>query len=290
MHKITYLKLLTVAFIWGGTFITTRIAAQVMGPFEGAFLRFLFAAAGLLLVTFVFTPSSSRPKFKRENLWLTVGLAFSGIIAYNFFFFNALRLVPASRASLLVALNPVIILFTSAFIYKEPLRWTKIVGALLALAGAATVISRGNISQLFTGLGTGEYYAMGCPITWAIYTILNRQLAGRQTALESTFFSCLIGIIGLLPLALWEGFDLSAITLEAWLSLAYLGIMGTTLGFVWYADGISQIGATRTAIFNNLVPVFGVLLSVLLLNEQIGWPVFAGGALVVAGVAFINFL
>ncbi len=83
---------------------------------------------------------------------------------------------------------------------------------------------------------------------------------------------------------------MSAITLEAWLSLAYLGIMGTTLGFVWYADGISQIGATRTAIFNNLVPVFGVLLSVLLLNEQIGWPVFAGGALVVAGVAFINFL
>ncbi|MEZ4942125.1 MAG: DMT family transporter [Saprospiraceae bacterium] len=75
---------------------------------------------------------------------------------------------------------------------------------------------------------------------------------------------------------------------EVWVALAYLGLMGTVLGFIWYTEGIRAIGTTRTAIFNNLVPVFGVLLSVLLLKETVSWVVLLGGLLVVLGVAVIN--
>lgn len=284
-----YGKLLLVACVWGGTFIATRIAAQVMGPFEGAFWRFLFATIGLLSV--VWLTKTKLPKMDRRTLRYNILLALSGIIIYNFFFFSALKLIPASRASLLVSLNPTIILFASAFMFGEPLKPAKIMGGLLSLFGAVVVITRGELSHVFDHFGPGEWLALGCPTFWAVYTLLNRKIAFAQEPLVTTTYSCLLGMAGLLPLAFWEGMHpISEVPFQVWGALIFLGLLGTVLGFVWYAEGIRAIGAARTAIFNNLVPVFGVLFSVLLLNEQIDASVLVGGALVVTGVAVINLL
>jgi drug/metabolite transporter (DMT)-like permease len=71
--------------------------------------------------------------------------------------------------------------------------------------------------------------------------------------------------------------------------LAYLGLAGTVLGFVWYAEGIETVGIVKTSIFNNLVPVFGVLLSVVILKEEVSLSVLLGGLLVLLGIALVNF-
>ncbi len=284
-----YVKLLLVACVWGGTFIATRMAAQVMGPFEGAFWRFLFATFGLLGV--VRLTKTKLPGMNRRTLRYNTLLALSGIIVYNFFFFSALKLIPASRASLLVALNPTIILFASVFMFGEPLKPSKVFGGLLSLFGAIVVITRGELSHVFDHFGKGEWLALGCPVSWAVYTLLNRKISSAQSPLITTTYSCLLGMVGLFPLAFWEGMHpISAVPLQIWVALVFLGLLGTVLGFVWYAEGIRAIGAARTAIFNNLVPVFGVLFSVLLLHEQIDASVLAGGTLVVMGVAVINLL
>ena len=60
------------------------------------------------------------------------------------------------------------------------------------------------------------------------------------------------------------------------------------LGFIWYYEGVKAIGASRTAVFNNLVPVFGVSLAALLLGEQVLASMVAGGVLVAAGVTLTN--
>ncbi|MBL7791466.1 MAG: DMT family transporter [Saprospiraceae bacterium] len=281
-----YLKLLAVACVWGGTFIATRMAALVVGPFEGAFWRFLFATMGLLGV--VALTNTKLPRLTPVQWRYHILLALSGIVVYNFFFFSALKLIPASRASLLVSLNPTIILFSSAFLFGEPLKFTKILGGLLSLFGAVVVIARGDLAHIFDHFGQGELLALGCPTSWAVYTILQRKMSFSISPLASTTYTCLLAMAGLLPLALYEGFHASAIPLNVWAALAFLGLLGTVLGFVWYAEGIQTIGATRTSIFNNLVPVFGVLFSVLLLHESINGAVIVGGALVVAGVALIQ--
>lgn len=284
--KTIYIKLLLVAFVWGGTFIATRIAAQYLAPFAGAFLRFSFASIGLLAVVWSSKKPLPRPEPALIRYYVILSLA--GIIGYNFFFFNALKILPASRASLLVALNPVMVLFATALVFGEKLRWTQVAGGLLSLCGAIVVIARGSLGLLFEHFGWGEALALGCPATWTVYTLVSRKVPAGQTPLITTTFVCLIGTVGLLPLALWEGLPLATLPAEVWIALLYLGLLGTVLGFVWYAEGIQKIGTSRTAIFNNLVPVFGVLLSVLLLHESVHWSVAAGGVLVVAGVALIN--
>ena len=82
--------------------------------------------------------------------------------------------------------------------------------------------------------------------------------------------------------------DWSKFTWQVWASIFYLGVFGTVIGFVWYYEGVKAIGPSRTAIFNNLVPVCGILLAALLLREPILISMVAGGTLAIIGVTLTN--
>jgi drug/metabolite transporter (DMT)-like permease len=71
-------------------------------------------------------------------------------------------------------------------------------------------------------------------------------------------------------------------------ALLYLGVLGTALAFVWYYISIKKLGTAITSIFTNLVPVFGVLISVLLLGEPLLVSMLVGGAVAVAGVMMVS--
>jgi drug/metabolite transporter (DMT)-like permease len=73
-----------------------------------------------------------------------------------------------------------------------------------------------------------------------------------------------------------------------WTSIIYLGAFGTVIGFVWYYEGVKAIGPSRTAVFNNLVPAFGIVLAAVLLGEPILISMVAGGVLAVIGVTLTN--
>jgi len=91
-------------------------------------------------------------------------------------------------------------------------------------------------------------------------------------------------------LALYSGSlgEIVAIPAGGWLSIGYLGIFGTVLGFLWYFEGIQQIGASRAAIFINFVPINGVLLATLILAEPLTSALLLGGVLVVSGSWLTN--
>jgi len=72
------------------------------------------------------------------------------------------------------------------------------------------------------------------------------------------------------------------------LSVLYLGVLGTSVAFVWYYQAVQRLGAARTVIFNNLVPVFGASFGVLLLGEPLLPSMLLGGAVAIAGVMLVT--
>jgi drug/metabolite transporter (DMT)-like permease len=78
------------------------------------------------------------------------------------------------------------------------------------------------------------------------------------------------------------------VSLRAWAAIAYIAIFGTAIGLVLFYDGVRRIGAARTSVFINLVPVFAVALGVLLLDEPLELSMIAGGALVIGGIFLLN--
>ena len=283
-----YLKLVGVAAIWGGTFVAGRIASAEMAAATAALWRYVLACA--VLVVAAFALERGLPRLSARQ-WLGVTLlGATGVAAYNLCFMWGLKTVPAGRASLIVALNPAATLAGAALLFGERLTRRTVTGILIALAGAAIVIGRGDpLALLRGGLGAGELTILGCVASWSAFTLIAKRLMAGLSPLAITVYASLTGTLMLAVAALVDGAPLvPSASPAAWLALAFLGAFGTAVAFVWYNDGVRRLGAARAPVFINLVPVFAVALGALVLGERIDASMLAGGALVLAGVYTLN--
>jgi drug/metabolite transporter (DMT)-like permease len=285
----TYLKLLAVAFFWGGTFVAGRSLAGDAHPVSAAFFRFAIASICLLLA--VCKVEGRLPKLNVRQGLAVAALGLTGVFAYNLFFFNGLTLIGAGRAALIIALNPVAITLCSALIYRERLPMSRIVGIPLSVVGALVVITRGHPLMILSGgIGRGELLISGCVLSWTLYSIIGKTAMRGLSPLAAVCWSSIVGTFLLLIPALFYGSFAEALHFPwpVWLSIGYLGLFGTVVGFLWYFEGIQTIGPSRAAVFINFVPVSGVLLATLLLGEPLDISLLGGGFLVVLGAYLAN--
>jgi len=280
----TYLKLFLMAVIWGGTFIAGRRLALEVGPYSGAFLRFLIASTCLLALTLKIEGKMPRPR-KGQLLALFL-MGMTGVFLYNVLFLKGLKLIEAGRASIIIANNPIFIAVMSALIFRDRLNGLKVVGILISVTGAVIVITRGELSAgLEGGFGWGELFIFGCVASWVAYSLLGKSVMSELSPLVAVTYSSVIGAVCLLPPAITEGlWDTGSYSLAAWVSVFYLGFFGTVLGFVWYYEGIKRIGPVRAGLFINFVPVSAVFLAFLIMDEPLTVSLLIGAVLVSSGV------
>lgn len=290
--RSVYLTLAAVTMMWGGTFVAGRFLAGSLSPLFAASLRFLLASVALLGFVWVARIPLARPT-PRQWLQLTL-LGFFGIFFYNLCFFYGLQYINASRASLIVALNPAVIGLASWLLFKERLGRVKVAGIALCIGGASLVIVSRNPQLLAVtpNAWIGDLLILGCVAGWGIYSLCSRELNQALGPLRTVTFSVLIGCVMLLVLATLRG-EMSAAALlnldtPQWLSLIYLGVFGSALAYIGYYDGIRKIGATRSGVFIALNPLTAVLLGALLLGERLTLTLCLGGALVLAGIYLCN--
>lgn len=285
---LVYAKLVVVAAIWGGTFIAGRIAAPAMGAPAASLWRYIVASAGLVVAAALLERGVPR---LTPRQWLGVALlGATGVMAYNLFFMAGLQRIPAGRASLITALNPAATLLGAALFLHEHLTPRKIAAIALALAGAAIVIGHGDpFALLAAGMGAGEAFIFGAVLSWAAFTLVAKRLMRGLSPLAVTTYASLTGTLMLAAAAQVDGTPwLPDAPLRAWLAIAFLGVFGTAVAFVWYNDGVRRLGPARAAVFINFVPVAAVALGWLLLGERVEASMLAGGALVLAGVYALN--
>jgi drug/metabolite transporter (DMT)-like permease len=227
------------------------------------------------------------PRLERQQILPVVLLGLTGVLAYNVFFFNGLKLITAGRASVIIANNPILISLLSALFFKEILSPTKVLGILISVAGAVIAISGGDPLALFAGgMGIGDLYIIGCVLSWSAYTLIGKRVMRHLSPLAAVSHSAAVGVLALLIPACMEGMPAAVpgYSLSDWGNLAYLGFFGTVLGFVWYYEGIRVIGPSRASLFINFVPISAICLAHLILKEPLTVSLLLGGTLVITGV------
>ena len=281
--------MLLTAFFWGGTFVAGRDVALHMAPFTASFLRFLIASALLWVLIKKF--EGGLPRLARGQ-WVSVALlGLIGIFGYNALFFTGLRTVPAGRAAVIVAMNPVLIALGAALFFGERLTRRRVLGVVVSASGAIVAISHGRPWTLFSeGVSWGDAAILGCVVTWATYSLLGRYSMKSMSPHAAVTYSCLVGTALLLPAALAEGLldRLPGFPLLAWIDVAYLGACGTVLGFTWYYEGVKTLGPGRASVFINFVPLFAILAGYVLLSEPVHPTLLFGAALVCSGAYVTN--
>ena len=285
----TYAKLLLTSVFWGGAFVAGRHVAQNMGPFTIAFLR--FAIASILLLALTWRREGRLPRLTRAHLLAVLLLGATGIYAYNAMFFRGLRLIEASRASLIIATTPAFIALASAVFFRERLGVLRISGIIVSIVGALIVISRGQLgAAAVTGFGSGELLILACVLSWVAYSLIGKVVMRTLSPLVAVSYSVAAGSVALLISACFEGLgeNLSRAGFLDWVAIVYMAVFATVIGFVWFYEGVKHIGTTRAGLFINFVPVFAVSLAFLVLREPVTASLGVGGLLVLAGVYLTN--
>jgi drug/metabolite transporter (DMT)-like permease len=156
------------------------------------------------------------------------------------------------------------------------------------------VITRGDLisglTDISQSIGLGELMMLGAVLSWVTYTLISRKALETLSPVIATTYGTLwgflflsIGAVGELGNVEWTSLDW-----RVWASVIYMGAFGTVVAFIWYYQGIKVIGPSRTAVFTNLVPAFGVLFSVLLLGEPVLMSMVFGGIVAALGVSLVN--
>lgn len=284
-----YAKLIAVTAMWGGTFTAGRIVSSNMPPLTGAAMRFWIAVIGLIALMLL--TKSRFVKLTKTEILGTAALGFTGIFLYNLGFFYVLKELPAGRTSLLVSLNPIVTLLGAVLLMGEKLTVMRMVGVLLAFGGVFVVLSRGDPASLLgTAIGTGELIMFGAVCSWAAYSLIGKKMLNTLSPLVATTYAASWGALFLTIAAIlfWQPLPASAQSWPVAASLIFLGLFGTVVAFIWYYEGIKAIGASKAAVFNNLVPVFGVLQAALFLGEPILISMVIGGLITISGVVLAN--
>lgn len=291
-NALLYFRLSMVACFWGGTFVAGRLVATELPPLIAAIAR--FGLASMALFYLVWKTEGGLPRLTWRQSLLMGLLGLTGVCLYNLFFFAALTEMPASRTALFVAFNPIAVALAGGFIARRLLPIGQAIGISVALLGAVIVIGGGDFADLMTDVqksfGNGELYMLGAVLSWTAYTLLGRKALGNMSPLAATTWAAMFGFLFLaVGLLFAVPMQLPQIpTVTCVLAVIYLAIGGTVVPFVWYYQGVRRLGPERTAVFTNLVPVFGVALGAAILREPVEVSMLIGGALVIAGVSLTN--
>lgn len=278
----TDMLVLCVVVIWAATFSVVKVGLREISPLAFAAVR--FSGAALLLLVWVWV-AEGRPIIKREDwFWVfLVGLTAVGV--YQVFFTLGLHYTTATNSSLILATVPAWTAMFAAGSRQERIARLQIVGILLSFGGVAmTVWGTGGRVALTWENVRGDVLTLIAAALTASSGVISKRPLRRYSALRVMSVAMVCGSLFLVLLA-WPEMraqQWACVSLTGWLSLAFTTVLGAGIAFVIWFKSIGEIGASRTAIYNNLIPPVAIVIAFTTLGERLA-PLQALGAVVVLG-------
>lgn len=279
-----YILLILTMLAWSGNTVASRLAVGEISPMVLTAGRWGVVVA----VMGIFTRKAVRAGLPilRAQWKAALLMGALGFTSFNALFYLAAHHTTAVNMAILQGSLPALVMLGALAIHRTPVRAGQAVGIMVTLAGVALVASHGDLSTLAgLELNMGDLFMLIACVLYAGYTLA---LRGRSGASSLAFFAGLAAgaLITSLPLLAAEiALGQAQIpTLKGWAILAYVGLAPSFVAQLFYMRAVELLGPGRAGMFFNLTPVFGALLSVLILHEPFGLHHATALALVLAGI------
>ena len=276
-------------FVWGSTFLAIRVGVREVPPFLLAGLRFLIA--GLVLFGWMRAKGTVSPTAREWfSATLLAGLIF--VLDYGLLFW-AERRVPSGIAAVMMATIPVFMTLSEIVFLKTQRLTPRLGAALLVGIGGVLVLVRRSISFGDSPIDTiGAIALIVAAISWSVGSALTRKLPLPSSKAMSSGAQMLAGGV-LLTLTSWllgefHGFHVHAVSVRAWLALAYLIVAGSIVAFTAYVWLIHHESPTKVGTYAYVNPVVAVLLGYFLGGEGLSPRTIVGTMLVLVSVVVIT--
>ena len=276
-------------FVWGSTFLAIRIGVRELPPFLFASMRFFIA--GFILCAWMF---ARREPLPTRRQWLsafaTALLIFVG--DYGLLFWAEQR-VPSGLAAVMLATIPAFIALAEiTFLRTQRLTIRLALALLIGLAGVAVLVSH-SLNLGGAAIDTaGAAALIVASINWSIATVLTRKLPLPPSKVMSSGAQMFAGGILLALAAPLLGelhrFHPAAVSRAAWLSLLYLIVAGSIMGFTAYVWLIHHQSPTKVGTYAYVNPVVAVLIGYFLGGEPLGTRTILGTLFILLSVIVIT--
>ncbi len=267
MHRNAYVLLLLAALFWGANAVAGKLAVGHVSPAVLTTFRWAFSVAILLPIGW--TQLRRDWPAIRPKLPLILALGAVGFTVFNVTFYVAVSHTSVINVSIEQAGMPMVIFLLNFLLYRQRAAPLQMLGFVLSLAGVAITASHGDFARLLgLELNRGDALMLLAVLAYAGYSVA---LRGKPDVhwLSMMNMLCLAAFVTSIPFMAYEQAAGHVVWPDArgWAVVAYSVLLPSIAAQAFYIRGVELIGANRAGIFVNLVPVFGTVLSILLLGE-----------------------
>jgi drug/metabolite transporter (DMT)-like permease len=285
MKYQAFLFLLLCNLLWAGNFIFGKFVINEFSPLWITFLRWIIAVVFLLPVAAVYEKLNyaTLKKIIKES-WLTLTcMGIVGGILFNVFTYSALRYTSPTNGTLVFSLTPAITMIFSFLLWKEKVSIMQVAGLSISFLGVATLLTGGNILQLFhMEYNRGDLLMIGADICWMIYAFLCKK-SEAVPPITAVALSSLVAVFIMIPFLIMQPLDFHQVTAVGVYGVLYIGVFASVCAFILWNFSVRKVGAGTANLTINLIPVYTAIITVVM-GEEISAIQLWGGAMVVIGL------
>jgi drug/metabolite transporter (DMT)-like permease len=284
-----YLILTLTTLFWGGNVVAGKAAVGHVDPYALITLRWL--GAFLAILPFALGPIRRDWPVIRKNWWLYLFYGAVGFTTFNVLVYVAAYFTSGVNNALdQVAIN-IFVMLGNFVLFRTRVRALQVLGVLITIVGVAVTATHGDLTRILSlDVNAGDALVILACVAYAAYSIALRWRPATHwmSFLAATFFGAIIGAL-IFQATLGGGFGTLAaavpsITPLGWLIVLYTILFPSLVSQILYVRGVELIGANRASLFINLIPLWGAIGSVLVLNEVLEPYHLIAGALIVTGI------
>ncbi len=271
--------------LWGGGWTALKILTLSIGVEVLTFWRFIIMFLGFIPILLFFREPLKLPKKSFKYM------LFGSILNITFMFFAYLGVKFSSAGSggvIITILSPIFTFVLSLLVLKHVHTLTQYSGLIIGIIGGAIMLDLHNIAWSNL-LHSGQPYFVLAAITWALVTLNSQKSHIHINPIHYSFFISALSIPILFIVAL--PYDISTVfeqDIRFWIALLYLGFFGQSVATTIFFVASGRLGSSKASSFMFLVPLFALLVSHLILDEEILLNVILGGSISLVAVYFIN--
>tara|TARA_B100001123_G_C15069231_1_gene930902 strand:- start:34 stop:939 length:906 start_codon:yes stop_codon:yes gene_type:complete len=285
-----YIFLILATALWGGNIIAAKIASIVtLEPIKLSFYRNLVVI--LILLPFVFNKINFIYVIFKEYWKIILILSIFGVSIFNIFMNIALTSSSVISSSLMPSFAPSMIIILSLIIYQSKISFIQLIGVIISFIGFVNIIIRGNIFNLGSlDFVKGDIWMLACVSCWAFYSVMLRNMPKEIDNISFLFLIFFIGNIFVTPFFIYESYVNQSFLLNekySFLLVLYVGIGPALISFLLWIKAIKVIGANKSGLFLNLIPIFSSLISIIFLKETLELFHVVGALLIFIGIYLV---
>lgn len=286
---LTDLSLLFIAFVWALNFSVIKASLSEIDPYSFNAARFILAS---LFVWIVVAKRGQWFRVENKDWVLLICLGLLGSLLYQWLFIVGINLSLAANAAVMLGTIPIWVAIISHFLAIEKMNRFKTIGVILGFCGVVLIIVYGkNPISFGSDTFVGDMAILLAALVFAIFTIFSKQHLTTYSPLQYSAFMVTFGAVTLSFLAIphISATDWSSVTWAGVGGLLFSGILSIGLAFIIWNNGIKRVGTVRTATYQNLVPVLGLIFGIVLLGETLELLQYAGSAVVISGILLTRY-